>query len=195
MIFSSGLGIDVTDSYVRLARVSFFGRVIETKEWKLPDGLVVDDLVVAPKGFQAFIITSYIDEHKRFRRLPTAMTIPESRVFDASTQEGVPLNISLQKQIPFPLSEMMVAKEVGSSRVQVVEKSAYESFVSAIDSGHMNLRFVVSRIVAFEQFVLYFKQKETNNQFEAAIGAAFLAAHPWRFRHLFHFFTYESKRN
>src|SRR3989339_879024 len=177
MIFSSGLGIDITDSTARIARVSYFGRVIETKEWKLPAGLVVDDMVADPKGLQAFLITSYGNEHRRLRRIPTSITIPESRVFDASTQEGIPLSVSLQKQIPLSLSQMMVAKEVASSKVQVVEKSVYGAFVSAI--------------VAHEQFVLYFKQKEANNRFNAAIGAAFLAAHSWRFRHQFNFLSYE----
>jgi len=195
MIFSSGLGIDITDSTARIARVSYFGRVIETKEWKLPAGLVVDDLVVDPKGLQAFLITSYGNEHRRLRRIPTSITIPESRVFDASTQEGIPLSVSLQKQIPLSLSQMMVAKEVSSSRIQAVEKSVYGAFVSMIDPDHMNLRAVVSRIVAHEQFVLYFKQKEADNRFIAAIGAAFLAAHPWRFRHSFNFFSYEPEKH
>jgi len=89
----------------------------------------------------------------------------------------------------------MVAKEVASSRIQVVERPVYEAFVSAIDPDHMDVRVVVSRVIALEQFVLYFKQKEADNRFNSAIGAAFLATHPWRFRHSFNFISYESKRH
>ena len=79
--FFSGIGIDVSNHHVRLARVSAFNKIYGLKEIILPVGLVEDEKAVQPNEIKKLIeqgMTEWSLPKDSFR---TTVLIPESRVF------------------------------------------------------------------------------------------------------------------
>ena len=44
--YTTGVGIDVSEHHIRLAHVSFFGKILQLEEYALPSGIIVDEKVV-----------------------------------------------------------------------------------------------------------------------------------------------------
>ncbi|MEK7620705.1 MAG: hypothetical protein AAB413_05745 [Patescibacteria group bacterium] len=189
MLFSSGLGIDISDSSIRLARVSYVGSVLETKQIELPAGLVVDDTVVDPAGVKKVLDDQYFSTHKSWHRLPAVLIIPDSRVFDVTMGAEKFTDLELQRQIPIPVREAVVSKLIGSSEVQAVDKTVLESFLKTVESTSVLLRGAEQRATSVGRFMVNFKDKHQDTQFQAAIGAAQRAAHPWRYKHSTNFLS------
>lgn len=82
MFFSNGLGIDISDNHIRVAKLSHDGKVRALKESVLPAGVVVDDQIEKPELFQSHLLEffssdpSFVDADVR-----VAVLVPDSRVF------------------------------------------------------------------------------------------------------------------
>ncbi len=129
-----GLGIDISNHHVRIARVSFFGRVRNLIEIKLPEGLVVDEKVMKPEEVKKMIDDRLKKEGMRVGVNRTTLLIPESRVFASSLllssqrpreEAGIEAKDRAQLEIPIPFDEALVAVAQGKRTGSEVRTTVY----------------------------------------------------------------------
>jgi len=120
--FFSGIGIDVSNHHVRLARVSAFNKIYGLKEIILPVGLVEDEKAVQPNEIKKLIeqgMTEWSLPKDSFR---TTVLIPESRVFFTNVVLEKKMSESsaieeaknlAQKDIPIPFNQVCLTTSKG----------------------------------------------------------------------------------
>ncbi len=161
-IFPIGIGIDLSDTHVRVAKVSYFGRVLESEEKELPIGLVVDDKVMEPEKLNFFLKKTFFDKKQSFRSR-VAILIPESRVFRCTLRlPKEKKNVSkqtmlslVQRDIPFPFSQMHVLidfsleKDNALVKVEAVERELIENLTVSVPQENNRLIIIEARSRAF----------------------------------------------
>jgi hypothetical protein len=120
--FFSGIGIDVSNHHVRLARVSVFNKIHGLKEIILPVGLVEDEKVAQPNEIKKIIEQAMNEWNLPKDSFRTTVLVPESRVFftnvvldkkmsNASAFEAAK-NLA-QKDIPIPFNQVSLVTSKG----------------------------------------------------------------------------------
>ncbi|MBI4599162.1 pilus assembly protein PilM [Candidatus Uhrbacteria bacterium] len=144
----SGVGIDVSDHHVRLARVSRWGRVRAVRELTLPEGCVEDEQVRDPKHLRTFLESALARGPFSRRAFPAVLLVPESRVFSSqvSLSAGVARGAwqeearrRAQQDIPLSFTharvsfESMADKSVGPRvTAYAAEEAVVEGLLAAV---------------------------------------------------------------
>lgn len=149
MSFFTGLGIDVSDHHVRIAQVGLFGSVGKLIEIELPEGLVVDEMIV-DHGKVKEILEARLKKEGLFAPATrTTLLVPESRVFassflfssDKRSQEAShEARDRAEREIPIPFDEAVVAVSRGGraggqvrTTAYAVERAVYDGLFSVCD--------------------------------------------------------------
>ncbi|MBI2473229.1 pilus assembly protein PilM [Candidatus Uhrbacteria bacterium] len=157
-IFPIGIGIDLSDTYVHVAKVSYFGRIIEVQEREIPSGWVVDEKVVESEKLKFFLQKNCFSQ-EQILRSRVAILIPESRMFRCSLRlpkdKKKPLRSAVvdlaQREIPFPLSSADVLMNFSQQKnemfadVEAVEGEVIKNLVAAVPQEHNHLKVVEPR--------------------------------------------------
>ncbi len=131
--YLSGIGIDLSDHHIRLAKVGFFGRVVHLEEVVLKEGLVVDDKIEQVDQLKHILADRLNTLNLHGAGYHTTVLVPESRVFSSSflTEDSVKdsgamirAKTQAQRDIPIPFSQARVdvsqgRKEQGGIRTTV----------------------------------------------------------------------------
>jgi hypothetical protein len=134
----TGVGIDISEHHIRLARVSIFGVVKELIEIEIPDGLIVDEKVEKLKEVQSLFQKEFNSASLKDAPLRATILLPESRVFFHSFIAGKELkgeklkekSLSIaQREIPILFSHAETAISQGSQEAEGVRTTVY-----AVDS-------------------------------------------------------------
>jgi Tfp pilus assembly PilM family ATPase len=149
------IGIDLSDTQVYVAKVSYFGRILELQERKMPLGLVADDKVKEPEQLNVFLRKHFFSEQRSLRSR-VAILIPESRIFRSFLsfpKEKKILDkdriLSLaQKDIPFLLSSASVTmgfssdKETTQVAVEAAEREVIENLKASVPQEQAHLTVI-----------------------------------------------------
>lgn len=151
----TGLGFDISDHHIRIARASFFGRVRDLIEINLPEGLVVDEKVQNPKEVTGIIQARLAKEAWAGGLLRATLLVPESRVFSHSVLFSSPMDklaiveqarAKAAKEIPIPFASARVtvssAKKVkGNVRTTVyaAEKDVIEGLSALLNPEEFSI--------------------------------------------------------
>lgn len=145
--FSTGIGIDISDHHIRMARVSGSGKVMGLFEILIPQGTVADERVEDPKGLQKQIARLCEKANVDLQKTSVTLLVPESRafatVFDIpSPARGedplVAVLKSAQQTIPVPLTQVVFdvqehrTKTGRSVTVFAVERTTFDSLMGGV---------------------------------------------------------------
>lgn len=183
-IFFSGIGIDISEHHVRIAHVGCFGRVKQTKEFEMDEGIVVDEKIVKPDELNRVVQNGVMDMGVSLKRVRTVCLIPESRVF--STSFLLPRHLSAlafvhqakccaQKEIPILLDDAKVAISKGAEEegcvrttVYAVQTPVFDGLISAFPAGDCRLIAIEANTKAvfrlFQSFGLKELRQASNDQ-------------------------------
>lgn len=168
----TGLGFDISDHHIRIARASFFGRVRDLIEINLPEGLVVDEKVQNPKELARIVSERLAKEVLSGSQLRATLLVPESRVFSHSVEFDGQTNklvieeqarASAAKEIPIPFSQASVAvssakKVQGKIRTTVyaAEKDVIEGLSAILDPDEFSLIAMEANTKALFRLIRHF---------------------------------------
>lgn len=132
-LFLQGIGIEVSDSHIHLARVAKNGTPEELIEFTLKSPYISDDLVVNSESLQALFVkilgkTSFADSDFR-----SVLLMPESRVFTINltiprlknTERQAELVRLAQERIPLPLKKSTIS-------IRTIQKNRSEEEVEMV---------------------------------------------------------------
>src|SRR3989338_2326671 len=153
--FPIGIGIDLSDTHVYVAKVSYFGRVLDVQEKEIPSGFVVDDQVIEPEKLNLFLKENFFSQTRSLRSRLTIL-IPESRIFRCSfplpTEKNIVVRntvLSLaQQEIPLLLSSIDVLmnfslEENGTfANVETVERLLVHNLIGCVPQEHNRLMVI-----------------------------------------------------
>ena len=159
MFFSNGLGIDVSDNHIRVAKLSHDGSVSVLKESPLPAGIIIDDLIVKEELFQSHLL-GFISKDQELAGSDVRVTalVPDSRVFigtfwlPASAKEATRQSEALrrgQTVIPVPFKSARVDVEFGGVIDEQLATAVFASetrVISRIESGIGALKMPLAAI-------------------------------------------------
>lgn len=166
-LFGAGIGIDISDHHVRIARVSHNGDPSGLFELVLPHGLISDDKVVKPKSLKKELKRLIVEAGLEGLDDSSVILIPESRVYSTSfivpkkqkkdEFEAHALSVA-QKDIPIPFSQASVDIHKGSNvedgvriSVNVVKEDIVKSLYNTFSVGNFNVSAIESNNAALNR--------------------------------------------
>ena len=173
--YLTGIGIDISEHHIRIAKVSIFGGVKKLEEIELPDGLIVDEKVEKLDEVKK-IVSEKIK--KSFSSTPVRATLlfPESRVFSSSfilpksVKKAQVLEESkkiAQKEIPIPfliaqVSASQGGTESGGTRTTLyaVESEHAAGFQNIVSTTPFNLIVVEANTKSILRLVSKYRDKK-----------------------------------
>ncbi|MFH1712100.1 MAG: hypothetical protein ABH846_02590 [Patescibacteria group bacterium] len=194
-IFSSGIGIDVSDHHVRIAWVGHDNIPKGLYELVLPHGLVEDDIVRKPdtlkKLLNKLILKSGLEELSE----SATLLIPESRVFSTSfvmekerRREDLITKArkEAQKNIPIPFQDAIVQVLPGlpvtggvRTTVHVVQKNVIHGLKKVFASERMPLRAIEANSLAIFRLSQTFGFDQVQMNDPAALMMIVDIGHRW----------------
>jgi hypothetical protein len=182
-LFSSGIGVDISDHHIRLAWVSHTGTPKGLYELSLTPGLIVDDKIVKPKHLKKEMVALFAKSQLDQLTIPKVILLPESRLFSTSFQlsrevKGEDLTLTAkkigQRSIPIPFNQTFVDVAQGATigdqirtGVFAVQKSILEPLIDIFSHEQRPLVAVEGNNLAvfrlYQQFYNGPKQRLAEN--------------------------------
>lgn len=177
--FSIGIGIDISETHVRVARVSYFGRVLELWETEIPTGLVRDDKIIDTEVLHVLLRKNDFFRKQTFLHEHVGIVIPDSRVFHASVSVEKQQKDAMEDQarllaqreipLPFPSAYVLTAFSINQQKIQAdveaVERETIDNLIATISHNHVQLVVIEARSRA-----LWRLAKACHVVFDALVG-------------------------
>ena len=193
--YLTGIGIDLSEHHIRLARIGLFGRVVSLHETILDEGLVIDERVEQSDKLKKILSNQLRAIGLHGERFRTTALLAESRVFSSSflMSEKVKdpgafeyAKTQAQRDIPIPFSQARMDvsqgyKETGGIRTTVyaVEKSIAEAVESTMDIPTLRLVALEANTKALFRLFQRYGKKGAVIRDEKALVAILDVGHSW----------------
>ena len=192
---TTGVGIDISEHHIRLARVSVFGVVKELIEIEIPDGLIVDEKVEKLKEVQELFQKKFRASSFKDISLRATVLLPESRVFSHGFLLGKEIkgkelkekSLSIaQREIPILFTHAKTAISQGSQEaggvrttVYAVDSDVADGFQNVISVMPFNIIAVETNSKAILRLIYKYRAKEHLTTKLADLIALVDVGHTW----------------
>lgn len=146
MLFPRGIGIDISDSHIRLAWLTHGWNIEALREIALPPGIVVDEAISKPEIFKTHLSELMNDPELKGLKGNVTVAMPESRVFvsnfwiDSSLKAEEQISEAVkhgQRLIPLPFKQALVDLQFGEkneARQAAALMAASQDFATTMES-------------------------------------------------------------
>ena len=193
--YTTGVGIDVSEHHIRLAHVSFFGKILQLEEYALPSGIIVDEKVVDATKVQEVFEKKFKKSSLKIKNLPATLLLPESRIFASSfllpsDLKGEELHRRARKRaqrdIPIPFSKAYTAVSQGAKEedgkrttVYAVEPDVEDGFQQIISVTPFKLEAVEANSKAILRLINSYAPKGALPKDQTKLVAVADIGHSW----------------
>lgn len=192
--FTSGIGIDISEHHIRIAKVSVFDGIQDLVEAEFEEGLIVDEHVVEHEKLQE-IFKKKISVSLAGGPMRATLLLPESRVFSSSMilpkglkGQGLEKEArrKAQSRIPIPFKKANVAvlkggQEPGGIRTSLyaADREVTKGFAGVIDTSTAKLIAIEANTKSIHRLITKYRDKQFLPKDHSTLMAIVDVGHSW----------------